>query len=190
MKILRLFLLLALLVGLFLVAPTRMAKAAKPAAFFQQANTPEPIYYGVVISTPDADGSIYHVVAYGDTLEGIATAYGVPARTIQIQSGNSPDATELYVGNVLVIRFPNTPTPTNQFPPTPTRLTPTPTEPRPTRTPIPTRTPLPTLTPTATVPAYYAVVGDSQRVGLMMAGASLVGLILVVVFGFVKRSKS
>jgi LysM repeat protein len=164
--------------------------AVEPVAFLQQANTPEPIYYGVAVSTPNADGSIYHTVAYGDTLEGISTAYGVPATTIQTQSGNSPDATELYVGNILVIHFPNTPTPTNQFPPTPTRLTPTPTLPRPTRTPMPTRTPLPTLTPTATVPAYYAVVGDSQRVGLVMAGSSLVGLILVVVFGFIKRPKS
>src|SRR5659263_111184 len=158
--------------------------AVEPAAFLQQANTPEPVYYGVMVSTPNADGSIYHTVAYGDTLDGISTAYGLPASTIQTQSGNSPDATELYVGNILVIRFPNTPTPTNQFPPTPTRLTSTPTKPRPTRTPIPTRTPLSTLTPTATIPAYYAVVGDSQRVGLVMAGASLVGLILVVVFGF------
>jgi LysM repeat protein len=167
-----------------------LVAAAEPAAFLQQANTPEPTYYGVKVSTPNADGSIYHTVADGDRLEWISAAYGVPARTIQTQSGNSPDATELYVGNVLVIRFPNTPTPTNQFPPTPTRLTPTPTIPRPTRTPIPTRTPLPTLTPTATVPAYYAVVGDSQRVGLVMAGSSLVGLILVVVFGFLKRPKS
>jgi len=75
--------------------------AVEPAAFLQQANTPEPVYYGVMVSTPNTDGSIYHTVAYGDTLEGISTAYGLPASTIQTQSGNSPDATELYVGNIL-----------------------------------------------------------------------------------------
>lgn len=144
----------------------------------------------ITIATPNPDGSIYHVVAYGDTLSAISEAYGVPAQTIQSQSGNSPDATELYEGTVLVIRFPNTPTPTEQFPPTPTRLTPTPTIPRPTRTPMPTRTPLPTLTPTATLPAYYKLVGNSQQVGFVLAGISLIGLVLVVVFGFVKKPRS
>lgn len=178
MKFLRLFLII-LVGGCFLLAPKHIASARI-----------QPNRSAITISTPNADGSIYHVVVYGDTLEEISTAYGVPARTIQSQSGNSPDATELYEGTILVIRFPNTATPTEQFPPTPTRLTPTPTIPRPTRTPMPTRTPLPTLTPTATVPAYYEFVGDSQRVGLILAGTSLVGLILVFIFGFVRKPKS
>ncbi|MGB4594916.1 MAG: LysM peptidoglycan-binding domain-containing protein [Anaerolineaceae bacterium] len=179
MKILRLLLLLVLATGSLLGEPHLTISAMN-----------EPVNDGVTISTPNADGSIYHVVVYGDTLEEISKAYGVPAQTIQMQSGNSPDATELYEGTVLVIRFANTKTPTDQFPPTPTRLTPTPTIPRPTRTPIPTRTPLPTLTPTPTVPAYYEVLGNSQRVGMVLTGVSFVGLVLVIVFGFLKKPKS
>lgn len=179
MKFLRFFLLLGLVVGCFYFTAEKSVSARNM-----------PANDGVTISTPNADGSIYHVVVYGDTLEEISNAYGVPAQTIQAQSGNSPDATELYEGVVLVIRFASTKTPTNQFPPTPTRPTPTPTIPRPTRTPMPTRTPFPTLTPTATVPAYYPLLGDSHRVGLVMAGASFVGLLLVIVFGFIRRPKS
>jgi len=96
---------------------------------------PEP----VVVSTPDSDGAIVHVVEYGQTLIAIAEAYGVPLD--QLQSLNRITGSEIFVGDTLIIRLAPTVTSTVPVTPSPT-VTRTP---RPTRTPIPTRVP-----PTAT----------------------------------------
>lgn len=154
------------------------------------AQFPTPTFYNpVVTSTPNPDGSIIHVVKEGESLWLIAMAYGVTMQEIQINTGNSPEAVDVYERQVLVIRKAFTPTPTSDFTVTPTRITPQPTVPRPTRTPVPSKTPAPTFTPTATPRPFDVIMGNSKHVGLTMAGISFVGLVLVLIFGFLKRQK-
>ncbi|RPI77653.1 MAG: LysM peptidoglycan-binding domain-containing protein, partial [Chloroflexi bacterium] len=96
-------------------------------------------------SAPEEDGSIVHVVEYGQSLYAIAEAYGVGLT--ELQSLNGLIGSEIYVGDTLIIRLPYTVTPTVHTTPT---LKPTYT-PRPTRTPTPTRpSPTPTREPAAT----------------------------------------
>ena len=151
-----------------------------------QASTP--VYQGVVVSTPNADGSIYHYVVYGDTLWNIAEAYGVSPSDIMILNGNSPDANEVYAGTYLLIRKANTPTPFVESSPTPVEHTPRPTVFQPSRTPIPSNTPLPTATATPPPSLGQRVFGNSQHVGLAMISFSLIGIILVVIFGFLRKT--
>ncbi|MGI6259391.1 MAG: LysM peptidoglycan-binding domain-containing protein [Anaerolineaceae bacterium] len=153
-----------------------------------QAQASTPVYQGVIVSTPNADGSIYHYVVYGDTLWNIAEAYGVSPRDIMILNGNSPDANEVYAGTYLLIRKANTPTPYVELSPTPVEHTPRPTLNQPSRTPIPSNTPLPTATATPPPSLSQRVFGNSQHVGLTMISISLLGIILVVIFGFLRKS--
>jgi len=105
------------------------------------AQTPTPNTYGILTSTPQADGSIYHIVQPGESLWVISNAYGIPGSEIMVLNGNSPEAEEVYIGQVLLIRRANTPTPTSNVTPTPIPTTPQPTVFVPSRTPIPTKTP-------------------------------------------------
>jgi len=153
------------------------------------AQSPTPNTYGILTSTPQADGAIYHIVQPGESLWVISAAYGIPGSEIMVLNGNSPEANEVYIGDVLLIRKANTPTPTSNVTPTPIPTTPQPTVFVPSRTPIPTKTPLPT--PTATLPPSTAQVlfGDSQKVGLTMVTISGMGLLLVIAFGFLKKPR-
>jgi LysM repeat protein len=153
-----------------------------------QAQASTPVYQGVIVSTPNADGSIYHYVVYGDTLWTIAEAYGVSPSDIMILNGNSPDANEVYAGTYLLIRKANTPTPYVESSPTPVEHTPRPTVFQPSRTPIPSKTPLPTATATPPPSLSQRIFGNSQHVGLAMISFSLLGIILVVIFGFLRKS--
>ncbi len=67
-------------------------------------------------------------------------------------SGNSPLATDVYAGQHSIIRLANPATATLTLTPTPTRITPQPTQLRPSLTPIPSHTPLPTPTETPVPP--------------------------------------
>lgn len=154
---------------------------------FAQIATPE--YTGVVVSTPQADGSIWHTVVYGDNLWSIAEAYGMTPSEIMILNGNSPDADEVYAGQPLLIRRANTPTPTVETTPTPIQHTPQPTIAQPTRTPIPTKTALPTATATPPLNTSQKIFGNSQKLGLTLISVSLIGIVLVVIFGFLRKSK-
>ena len=153
------------------------------------AQTPTPNTYGILTSTPQADGAIYHVVQAGENLWVISNAYGIPGSEIMVLNGNSPEAEEVYIGQVLLIRRANTPSPTSNVTPTPIPTTPQPTVFVPSRTPIPTKTPLPTPTPTQPPSTAQILFGDSQKVGLTMAAISLFGLVLVITFGFLKKPR-
>lgn len=141
----------------------------------------------ILTSTPWPDGSIYHVPQAGDTLWSISEAYGVSIRDINILNGNSPEANELYIGQPILIKRgdPLTPTPENS--PTPVVVTPSPTVYKPSRTPIPSATPLPSPTATEPPSAVQKVFGNSKLVGWTITGVSLLGILLVVFFGFVKK---
>lgn len=153
------------------------------------AQSPTPNTYGILTSTPKPDGSIYHIVQPGESLWVISAAYGIPGSEIMVLNGNSPEADEVYIDQVLLIRKANTPTPTSNVTPTPIPTTPRPTVFVPSRTPIPTKTPLPT--PTATLPpsTVQVLFGNSQKVGLTMIAISGVGLLLVIAFGFLKKPR-
>ena len=153
------------------------------------AQSPTPNTYGILTSTPQPDGSIYHIVQAGESLWVISAAYGIPGSEIMVLNGNSPEASEVYIGDVLLIRKANTPTPTSNVP-----HTPIPTPPRPTvtvrsRPPIPTKTPLPTVTPTLPPSTAQILFGNSHKVGLTMVAISGIGLLLVAYFGFLKKPR-
>jgi len=52
----------------------------------------------IITSTPNPDGSIIHIVREGETLWDIAMAYGTTGAEIMTNTGNSPLATDVYVG--------------------------------------------------------------------------------------------
>ena len=149
----------------------------------------EPAQIGVIVSTPQADGAIYHQVVDGDTLFDIAEAYGMTPSEIMVLNGNSPDATEIYITQFLLIKRGTIATATLEPTATIAPYTPQPTLLEPTRTSIPSKTPLPSSTPTPPPTNTQLIFGDSRRIGLTLAGVSLVGIILVVIFGFLKKSE-
>lgn len=153
------------------------------------AQSPTPNTYGILTSTPQPDGAIYHIVQPGESLWVISAAYGIPGSEIMVLNGNSAEANEVYIGDVLLIRRANTPTPTSNVTPTPIPTTPQPTLFIPSRTPIPTKTPLPTATPTLPPSTAQMLFGDSQKVGWTMVAVSGVGLLLVIAFGFLKKPR-
>ena len=185
MKKLDLLLLIALLtVAIFSQHTLTSAKS------FAQEDQPTPTYSSwIITSTPNPDGSIVHIVQEGETLWDISLAYGVPGAEIMGNSGNSPTVTDVYVGQVLIIRPPDPSTQTPTLTSTPTRITPQATLLRPTLTPIPTQTLFPTLTPTDQPNVLFRAFADTHTVGIAMVSISGVGILLVLVFGFFKKSK-
>lgn len=131
--------------------------------------------------TPQADGSIVHLVKYGQALSTIAEWYGVSIDQIKLL--NNMINENIYVGQNLTIRLAPTatitPTRTNT-PRQPTRtpsLTPTPT--RQVRPRTPTPTPQPTLKDN--LPKL-----DRQWLGFGLLIISALGLFLVLFFEFIK----
>ena len=154
-----------------------------------RAQSPTPNTYGILTSTPQPDGAISHIVQPDESLWVISQAYGIPGSEIMVLNGNSPEANEVYIGDVLLIRKAYTPTPTSNVTPTPIPTTPQPTVFIPSRTPIPTKTPLPTATPTLPPSTAQILFGDSHKVGLTLVAVSGIGLLLVVYFGFLKKPR-
>jgi len=177
--------LLFLILGVLVLLNQRTLALAKSPS---QEDPPTPTYTSwIITSTPNPDGSIVHIVQEGETLWDIALAYGVPGSEIMGNSGNSPTVTDVYVGQVLIIRQPNLATQTPTLTPTPTRITPQATLLRPTLTPIPTQTHFPTLTPTDQPNVLVRAFADTHTVGIAMVSISGVGILLVLIFGFFKK---
>ncbi|MEN6556443.1 MAG: LysM domain-containing protein [Anaerolineaceae bacterium] len=178
------------------VVPPMAAKALSPgrgsqapAALNPQQEATSSYVNTIITSTPNADGSIIHIVREGETLWAIAMAYGLTGTEIMTNSGNSPLATDVYAGQILIIRLPNPATATLTLTPTPTRITPQPTQPRPSLTPVPSHTPQPIPTETPVPPVFQRAFADGKTVGLVLAGLSAVGVLVVLVFGFLKKAK-
>jgi len=147
--------------------------------------------YAVLTSTPKPDGSIVHTVLSGQTLIGIAKAYGV--LVAEIKSLNNLTSDNIYVGDKLIIRRASTPGPssTGTAASTPTRAV-TPTH-KPTRTPTPSVTPAVTATESALLqdPGQDGAVNRADAIGNILLIAILVlaggGVILMVVGSLLKR---
>ena len=145
------------------------------------AVTSEPLVEPVFTVTPQADGSIVHVVKYGQTLSTIATWYGVTID--QIKQLNNLVGENIYVGQSLIIKLAPTPTITptrTNTPRQPTRtpsLTPTPTKQVTPRTPTPTEPP----TFVESLPKL-----DRQWLGFGLLVISAIGLLVVLFFEFIR----
>lgn len=141
----------------------------------------------VATVTPNEDGIIIHTVQYGETLWAIAQAYGVPISEILSNSNLGPTTEQVFEGQTLLIQKATEPsaTPTNS--PTVDPGTPTPTQPRPTVTPMFTRTPAPTSTPTRPPSIFHRALSNGKNVGLGLILISGLGVIVVVYLGFIKK---
>jgi uncharacterized protein YkwD len=65
----------------------------------------------IIPNTPNADGSIVHIVQQGDTLGSISMAYNVPLADL-LKLNNFTIKSIIYVNQKIIVRVANTPTPT------------------------------------------------------------------------------
>jgi LysM repeat protein len=122
-----------------------------------------------LLSTPSPDGSVVHIVEQGQTLWTIAAMYEVDLALLREINGLPADPI-LHIGDEILVRLANTPTPL------PTAIpTPTPTSRAATRTPAPTRTPAIVPTSTAVPPLSSPPLGQ-LRWPFIAAGALLVAV--------------
>lgn len=172
--------------------PTTAPGAASPAPGATSA-PPVEIPSAILTSTPDAEGSIYHVVQPGENPVSIAQAYNIDLGTFLAQNDLIQNPL-IFPGDKLVIRL--APTATATLDATPTRI-PTRT-PRPTRTatlsptaPPPTRTPTETVlpsSPTPTPPDPLSAAGMVNDPLVWAIGVlALTGVLLIVVGSVLKR---
>ncbi len=162
-------------------ASSGSAPAAAEAAQADTAVPSEPLVEPVFTVTPQSDGSIVHVVKYGQALSTIATWYGVTID--QIKQLNNMINENIYVGQNLIIRL----APTATITPTRT-VTPR----QPTRTPSLTPTPTRQVTPSTPTPTQKPGLTESlpkidrQWLGFGLLIISAIGLMLVLYLAFIK----
>jgi LysM repeat protein len=151
------------------------------------AATAVPVYY-VTTATPDADGSVWHTVRSGQTLIGIAQAYGVAVSEIKALNNLTTDA--IYVGDTLLIFPAGTPVPS----PMPSATGTATAVASPTRQPTRTQPATPTtvvmtatLAPAQQDPASD-VIGNILVVSIIVLGAG--GILLMVTGGLLRRRSS
>ncbi len=126
----------------------------------------------LVTATPLEDGTIYHVVGYGQTLWQIALAYGTHVETLQTLN-NLPN-TNIMADQKLLIQPSFTPTVAPTVTATPTLPTRTPTSSAAPRTPSFTHTPTATLTPTPIIASLPGL--DRRSIGIIVIGVCVLGL--------------
>jgi LysM repeat protein len=170
------------------VRPSNDPALAQSSGVVQAVETPQPIA-PMVTNTPGVDGSIVHIVGYGQSLWEIAISYGVTIDQIRGLNGLSGDSTSIFAGQRLVIRLPVSATPTLLMSATMTETA------TPSRTPSPTSTRLPskvTQTPTPLPEAENRsfnlafIFANSRTLGLMLIAIAVPGLLLLLFFGFRK----
>jgi uncharacterized protein YkwD len=128
----------------------------------------------IVPNTPNADGSIVHIVKPGDTLGSLSMAYNVPLADI-LKLNNLTLKSTIFVNQKITIRAANTPTPTQ---PTSTPTIPPTITPWPTSTPTSTATTLPpTPTPSPGLPISAA---EGAVTAILVSALVLAGLIALL----------
>ena len=141
----------------------------------------------VLAATPREDGSIVHIVEYGQALSTIAEIYGVTVDEIKALNGLTTNT--IWVGMELIIRVAFTPsmTPTITNTPVPPTRTPTPT--RTLRPPTLTFTPTITATPTPEklLPAFEMNADTRRGIAIGIIIACGAGLLFMVIGGLRKK---
>jgi LysM repeat protein len=103
--------------SLTVITPGSTSPSTAPAQSTPNQNPPLAGAGRVSAQPPQADGSQYHMVSAGETLDAIAYTYGVTAQSIRDLNGISGDL--IMTGQRLLIHGPTT-TPTQTLVPTPT----------------------------------------------------------------------
>lgn len=123
--------------------------------------------------TPNADGNYYHTVKSGETLSGIATAYGLTLETLLNWNGLN-NTSIIFPGEKLLLPVTPPAPPTN----TPAPETPPPAEPAATLSPTPTPSSLPrSATPDAPVPSATPTPGPLPN---PLAGSTSIGILILL----------
>lgn len=170
---LRLLSLISLMLFLVIINPIRVSSVSGFGDAHPQTNV-TPIS-PVVVSTPNSNGAIYHIVQYGQTLEMIATAYGISVAELRTLNGLAEGASDIYIGQSLIIRVSQPPTET----PTLTPTTPPPTRTPRSITPIMTPTPFPTATatPRSLIPQGISI--QRKNLGIILLSIGAAGLLAI-----------
>jgi uncharacterized protein YkwD len=127
-----------------------------------------------VPNTPNADGSIFHIVQPGDTLGSIYLAYNIPLEDL-LKLNNLTLKSTIYPNQKIIIRAAFTPTPTQ---PTSTPTIPPTISPWPSSSPQPSATTLPpTPTPSPGLPVSAA---RGTVAAIMVSALVLAGLVAVL----------
>ena len=164
----------------------------------QATNTPDPAGQPLsVVATlaPNEDGSITHIVRYGEILIDIAQAYGITLDELYARNRSlDPRKPVYYEGQILVIRPAFTPTPfmTETYTPLPPTNTLRPTRtPRPTSTVTTARTPTqiphtrtPTPTPAYRIPTLDDLGTNRPMIAYALIIVSAIGLVVLAVNTF------
>ncbi len=125
--------------------------------------TIRPAFEPILISTPQPDGSLIHIVGYGQSLIGIAGAYGISVTELATLNKINPD--QIFAGQELIIRQAVTPTVT---------LSPSKT--------IAADTPSPTGEPTATEAIQNAVQFSPMRItGMVIIAICIAGAAFLLI---------
>lgn len=132
--------------------------------------------YGVTKATPQADGSIRHKVQYGQTLLGIADAYGITIDTLRTLNNIPANSTIIWPEQELLIQPASAATATVSIQPTMA-----PTNQIDESTPLPQPSPAFTITPI--LPTPQPAPDESrmaQLVGFLLVGIAGIGVALVL----------
>jgi LysM repeat protein len=171
------------------------ATVVSAAAVQQQQATSQPVY-GIVVSTPNSDGSIVHIIQYGETLVEIAQAYGISLNELISLNKLDPKKPVYYARQPLIIRLAFTLTPymTTTFTPRPPTRTPLPTRtPRPTKTATPDYTTVPSRTTTSAPPIQLPTLDELGPARPIMAyafiGISAIGLLVLLFTAFGREKR-
>jgi LysM repeat protein len=156
-----------------------------------QQDPTQPVIGSIVVATPNNDGSIVHIIQYGETLVDIAQAYGISLNDLISMNKLDPNKPVYYAKQPLIIRLAFTATPymTATFTPRPPTRTPLATRtPRPTRTATPFHTAVPTRTNTAEPLVQLPTLNELGPARPIMAyvfiGISVVGLLVLISTAF------
>lgn len=142
-------------------------------------------------NAPGEDGSIIHVVGYGQSLWGIAESYGVTVESVRQLNSLSANSTVIQVGQELLIRAADTVTP-SQLSQTPLVVTQTIVQKSPTLTAEIYSTD--TIIPSSSIPIESTITpidGYSYKKNIApfaIITIGIIGLLLVMIFGFWKSS--